>query len=115
VRIESVDSVRKGIDLQRAPGEGTRIRRLYDVLQTARGLPIDVNAEQLGYYNRVSFSADVAKLRDFYGMDIILIHRAVKGRPRGKGRIPSLYILAGEWFGREYQDYVAPRVLDKSA
>lgn len=73
------------------PKEGTKIRALYDrfFLNKGKTIPLIGNHENLGRINR---------LMDDYGLDIRHVGR-------GNG-----YILAGEWFGKVYVDYIAERL-----
>lgn len=73
---------------QLAPREGTLIRGYYDAFIQNKGMPV-----RLSFNNR--FIA--AQLTDVYGLDI----RCLK-----KGRGGSTWILAGEWFGKTYVDYI---------
>lgn len=79
---------------QLVPREGTRIRQVYDRLMAERGKPV-----------ATSFAGDanqsrLRQLRDFYGLDIRCLR-------------PGLWVVAGEWFGRTYVDYIAPHVVDR--
>lgn len=76
--------------LHEAPREGTRLREIYDLLQSNKGTPTDFTCRKRDT-NRID------QLRDFYGLDI---------RNIGYRR----WLLAGEWFGKVYIDYVAERV-----
>lgn len=87
----------KGAPLQSVPREGTRLRAVYDLFQAQRGLPVEY---QHGQGERL-----FAQLTDFYGLDI----RRLRNGSSRVGRI-STYILAGEWFGRVYVDYIAERL-----
>jgi hypothetical protein len=77
------------VSARQVPAEGTKVRATYDLFMAHKGEPI-------------SFSRDrhhpfiIDRLVDTWGLDI---------RRIGKGR----YLLAGEWFGIEYVDYVALR------
>lgn len=82
----------KGV-LRFVPREGTKLRELYDLLQSRRGLPIEIPI------TRVFPISSIAQLTDFYGLDI---------RRLGPGY--KRWILAGEWFGLEYRDYIAARL-----
>lgn len=73
---------------QNAPRPGTAIRVAYDLLQANHGLPVTI---------RDPYGVIKAQLQDIYGLDI---------RNCGQHR----YLLAGEWFGRVYIDYVAERL-----
>lgn len=82
---------------QEEPGEGTKLRELFDHLQEHKGEVISLNG----------FSGNVRKkiytLVDIYGLDI---------RSFGRGR-NSQWCLVGEWFGKIYVDYLAEREEEK--
>jgi hypothetical protein len=80
----------------KGPREGTRIRAIYDMFKAKPGLPIRFNVCATDH---VAFT----QLRDFYGFDI----RRVDPNKRG------MLILAGEWFGSRYRDYVEERLTGK--
>ena len=101
MRLETVHSIRRRgsvAPLQSEPAPGTRIREIYDNLQRSKGLPV---ALTLSDADRVRISS----LVNFYGLDVRNIQ---KGNSR-TGRA-SLYVLAGEWFGRVYVDYIAEHI-----
>src|SRR5882672_1027113 len=92
--------------LQRMPRPGTRLRELWDLLHLYRG---EVFVDDLTMrYCRGSMD----QLRYFYGLDIRNLG-ATSRNGRGKGRGPSRWVLAGEWIGPKYVDYIAER-LDRS-
>jgi hypothetical protein len=79
-----------------APKAGAS-RRLYDFLMERKGRVINMTQEQIGKeldipLGRVGYRVEY--LRNFYGLDI---------RCFGHGR----YILAGEYVGNAYVDYIA--------
>lgn len=77
------------------PYEGTAARKAFDVLFAHKGAPVFV-----------SIAPHVrAPLTDVYGLDLRLIRRG----DRRVGR-KSQWLLAGEWFGKVYVDYVAERL-----
>lgn len=76
--------------LRAYPDEGTRVRAVYDRLYANKGRPVFI-ADLLRGNNRSSRA--LSDLRDYYGCDI----RRVSYRH---------HLLAGEWFGSEYVDYV---------
>lgn len=78
------------------PTSGTKIGNIYDMFMSQRGLVIEWKAQDHGE----SLIIDV--LRYIYGLDIRLIR---KGRNERK----SQWLLAGEWDGKVYIDYVAER------
>lgn len=82
--------------VQPLPREGTRTRQVYDLLQANKGRPVDVGMRG------PKLSSTIRNLEDFYGLDI----RWLQNGSSRTGR-QTLYMLAGEWFGRVYIDYVA--------
>ena len=73
------------------PREGTKRRELYDYLQANKGNVITVS------FAPGHGKSELAALQDFYGLDI----RRIRHRQ---------WVLAGEWFGSEYCDYIAERL-----
>lgn len=88
---------RRTAPLQIAPRVGSRLRETYDLLMANKGVPVEIQYRFLG--------PDMRYLIDFYGLDI----RLVKPGHVRSHRL-STYILAGEWFGRVYVDYIAARL-----
>lgn len=86
--------------LQQKPREGTRLRQVYDLFQANKGTPIEFHVRMFGPDPNI-----VNKLMDFYGLDI----RRIRSGSSRVGRV-STWVLAGEWFGRVYVDYVADHV-----
>jgi hypothetical protein len=84
------------------PHEGTRTRALYDLFKANEGIPIGDLSLSVSDHNTL------IRLQDFYGLDIRCIHRG--GHQRGK----STWVLAGEWFGSRYVDYIAQRITERS-
>jgi hypothetical protein len=80
------------------PNEGTHTREVYDLLQSNKGLPVE-------YMQKASNPRVLTSLRDFYGLDV----RIIKQGNKRVGR-KSTYVLAGEWFGRVYVDYIAAHI-----
>ena len=70
------------------PREGSRTRFLYDMFMSNKGIPITYTANE---------PAKIEALRDYYGLDI---------RCLGCRR----WVLAGEWFGPVYIDYIADEI-----
>lgn len=54
---------------------------------------------------------DIEMLKNFYGLDIRCFGRAAGYK--GRGSAPGRWCLVGEWFGREYKDYLAERIAKK--
>jgi hypothetical protein len=101
VRVESasVAKGRRAAPTQLKPRDGTRIRAIYDLLQANKGLPIEVHLTKMCISKSGNISRAINDLSDYYGLDI----RRIGGR---YGR----WVLAGEWFGRTYVDYIADRI-----
>lgn len=89
---------KKGYNPRPAPREGSELRVVYDTLQASRGIPIEFAPSR-------ALLMRFRDLTDFYGLDI-------RGTDRGDRRTnrPSKFVLAGEWFGRVYIDYIAERL-----
>lgn len=85
--------------LQKVPRIGTKLREIYELFQMNKGVVIEAPLTVL--YNQ----AYITYLTDFYGLDIRRIgnieYNGHRGRRAGK------WILAGEWFGSEYVDYIS--------
>lgn len=71
------------------PRDGTKLRKLYDLFAASKGKAIP--------FKCAGYQRQVADLVDYYGLDI----RRVRN---------GTWILAGEWFGRVYVDYIADRL-----
>jgi len=99
MRTESAYSVkgkgRKG--QQKIPRAGSKVRGLWDLLHRYKG-EIVILPLTLMFHNTA-----INHLRDFYGLDI----RNLGGNERGRKKGGSRWILAGEWFGSRYVDYIA--------
>jgi hypothetical protein len=83
--------------LRAYPEEGTRARAVYDRLYAYKGRPVFIADLLKGNRGRT-----LGDLRDYYGCDI----RRVNYRH---------HLLAGEWFGSEYVDYVNAAIDDAVA
>lgn len=79
------------------PREGTSLRRMYDILITSKGIPVEVALCR--FEGRNGTHTMVESLRSFYGLDIRKIE-------------PGKWVLAGEWFGKTYCDYIADRIAE---
>ena len=98
--VSAMKGERRSPPLQKLPGEGTKLRKFYDILQANKGKPFDYNIRrEFGGYSANFMS----QLQDFYGLDI-------RVKRLGRGVDHAEYLLAGEWFGRVYVDYVAERM-----
>lgn len=89
---------------QREPRHGTKLRELWDLLHLYRGEVIEIPkcVERFGH-------SSIQQLCNFYGCDIRVIGSrgtiGVKG-----GSCVYRWVLAGEWFGPRYVDYIAERL-----
>lgn len=91
MRCESVASIKGNSHFQNPkPREGTRLREVYDLFYLNKGLPVE-------FFHSGKDNSSLIKLIDFYGLDIRCISR-------GK------WVLAGEWFGKVYVDYIAEHI-----
>lgn len=96
-RMASVASMKGNRQIYEAvPRAGTALRQAYDLFKRNKGLPINWQSDR--HNPRV-----VTALIDFYGLDIRQLQKGGKWQP-------SIYVLAGEWFGSEYRDYIAERI-----
>ena len=87
--------------LQKVPREGTKIRELYDLFQAHKGVMfMHDNLTEIYPANCIG------QLTDYYGLDIRNLGALPNDTP-GTGRGGSKWILAGEWFGSKYIDYIA--------
>lgn len=84
-----------------APREGSRLRAVYDRFLANKGVPIEIHPPEFDGTMRIKFA-------DFYGLDIRLLSRGYVRNGYEKSR-KSTYVLAGEWFGRVYIDYIAEK------
>jgi hypothetical protein len=94
MRVETVSSMkgnasRRGHD---RPSAGTKLGDLYDLFKANEGIPIAW---------RQGSGRSLEQLQDFYGLDIRCIRSGI-------------WVLAGEWFGSEYVDYIARRIAERS-
>lgn len=93
MRVVTVSEMKRGKSSPHAeyPATGTYPREVYNILYAARGRVVDLGPPGHRYTQR---GRAIARLRDEYGCDI----RTAKGW--------NCFILAGEWFGSKYVDYV---------
>src|SRR5882672_2543672 len=102
MRQETADSLKSslkgnkkhGAPLQKIPKEGTKTLELYDLFQANKGKIIHKPISKI--YNSVFIRA----LTDYYGLDIMNL---------GYGK----WVLAGEWVGNNYVDYIAAELNKK--
>jgi hypothetical protein len=85
--------------LKSIPREGSRVRAAYDFFYANKGVTVEFQFDKFGGDNNL-----INKLTDFYGLDI----RRIRNGSARVGRV-STWVLAGEWFGRVYVDYIAER------
>ena len=78
-----------------APKPGSTLRRIFDALHERSGLPTRLDGVS-------KVRSAIENLRTSYGLDI----RAI----RHGGAGGTQWVLAGEWFGTRYVDYVAQRL-----
>lgn len=91
MRVESAAAAKgKRVIHDLYPRDGTQLRALYDMLMANRGIPINAPLKQL-HGERVN------QFRNFYGLDLRVL-------------APGRWVLAGEWFGPTYVDYIADRI-----
>jgi hypothetical protein len=84
---------------RQTPREGTQLRKVYDLFYTNKGNPVEFQ------FHTFKDSCIIEKLVSFYGLDI----RRIKNGNSRVGR-SSQWVLAGEWFGKVYIDYIAERL-----
>lgn len=82
---------------QKEPRPGTRTRRVYDRFMRLKGIPITGSITEITGSGGGSAKAIIEHLNNTYGLDIRYLYN-------GK------WVLAGEWFGTEYVDYIARRI-----
>lgn len=82
---------RNSLIRSKEPKKGTRIRKIYDLFISNKGTVIKFTHPAKGH-NRI-----IQDLTDYYGLDIRKISRGE-------------WVLAGEWFGKVYVDYIAERI-----
>lgn len=91
-QIKGMKVCRNSSELPRAGG---RTREAYDLFMANKGVPIVWDRKPK--YGRV-----LPDLVDYFGLDIRCIQKGNSRTCR-----PSKYVLAGEWFGKVYVDYIA--------
>ena len=92
-----------GVPPRDKPQDGTLLRENFERLHARKGLPVELAGNPIRRNNHIRL------LTDFYGLDIRLVQRSDKRVAR-----PPLHVLAGEWFGRVYVDYIAERIEEKT-
>ncbi len=80
------------------PRQGSKLRATYDRLTANPGIPISIDDIVPGPSR--DRANQIRQLVDFYGLDIRLWRRASFDRDES-----TLWLLAGEWNGKEYTDY----------
>jgi hypothetical protein len=89
-RVDSVSSIKAGKRTRirnDVPEEGTKVRELHDYFLRYRGIPVPFVCSR-------SFRNFLPRLQDDYGFDLRCIKRGI-------------WVLAGEWKGSIYIDYIA--------
>ena len=108
MRQESASSLKRGLKRGHVnspvPREGTDLRRTYDEFYSNRGTPVSPRPDLEGPLGRRIVGNQIAQLINFYGLDIRVHGRCSENFRR------KTYWLVGEWFGREYVDYLAQRL-----
>lgn len=93
MRCESAASLKgTGRPRRKEPTAGTKIREIYDLFILNKGIVIRFTSQQGRGHDRA-----VQDLINYYGLDIRKISH-------GK------WVLAGEWFGKVYIDYIAEHI-----
>lgn len=82
--LSAADIKRDRVVKAKLPREGSYLRKCYDLFLNNRGVPIRF----------VEQSKVTHQLQNCYGLDVRCIE-------------PGKWVLAGEWFGRNYIDYIA--------
>lgn len=104
--------LRKGLSDTRnpLPKEGSKLRRVYDLLFAARGNWVELP------YKGPELGGMMTQLKDFYGLNIRAMHVGA-GKGSGKtGKYATMYCLTGEYgsMGR-YIDYIEQRATGELA
>lgn len=76
------------------PKEGTKLREAFDWFRENKGIAVEWNTDKRQGWNELS------QLREYYGFDLRLVRKGKNPNERG------LWLLAGEYIGREYVSYV---------
>ena len=83
---------KRGRPISPYPGEGTKLRALYDMFNANRGKIMNIT------FGNSNNGRMIARLIDEYGCDI----RCLK---RGGNTKPSKWVFAGEWIDGKYVSY----------
>ena len=102
MRVESAAMAKKKQIWQgsRRPDPNSRVGQLYDFLRAHRGQFVSIPT-QFRYGGRLGQS--ISQLQNFYGLDIR--NCRIEGN-----KYNFLYSCVGEWFGKDYVDYLAERI-----
>ena len=84
---------------QSKPREGSAVRKLYDRFMANKGIVIELVTHGTSRERRITYH-QIEQLRNTYGLDI----RMIRYRQ---------WVLAGEWFGGKYVDYIAERLREE--
>lgn len=96
-RSPAVSKGQRSPNARLAPKEGSKLRRAFDLLMANKGVPIDVALTC--FEGKRNLHRVVDDLQDYYGLDIRMLQ-------------PGKWVLAGEWFGKNYRDYIADRIAE---
>jgi hypothetical protein len=84
------------------PYPGTQRRRLYDWLFThAKGIAVPIDYSEFGFTNQNRLTNEIYQIGMAYGLDVRIV-----GYGGARSKHPMRVILAGEWEGRAYLDYM---------
>jgi hypothetical protein len=90
-------------DRNRIPRGGSQLREVFDYLQANRGVWVPTILSRAA-----NNSSAYEQLRNFYGLDIRIKRVPVfENGTQGWKKVDFFVLLAGEWDGRVYLDYVA--------
>jgi hypothetical protein len=92
--VSAFKGVKQGRPRAEHPHEGTRTRELYDFFKANEGVPLKLTISR-------NDRAKITALQDVYGLDIRCVRYGT-------------WVLAGEWFGSRYVDYIAQRITERS-
>lgn len=89
------------VPLQEKPCEGSIVRKVYNLLMANAGRSVALYEGNDESEKKAIYTA-IGRLGYEYGLDIRLTQHGWKKSGR-----PTLHVLAGEWFGKIYVDYIA--------
>jgi len=91
MRAASADSIKRNKQLKNYPKEGSNLSRIYNLFNDHKGELVEFTVYKT--HDREA----VNQLIDYYGLDIRNVSR-------------KKWVLAGEWFGKIYIDYIADKI-----